>query len=261
MSLAAELTRLASGAARSLEEDMEIEGVGRVTVKSTILPSESVAAAELSTKRGGVDAAVVDWEGFVVLLEVKAAKPSSPEAGEALRSYVLALQRALAQTVNEPRRLAELTDRLGPAFDPPSVPMLLQARRNTEARKDLLFEFGALTAAQLTEARQASRANPSALASRWRKEGRIFGVTHRDETEREKTYFPGFQFDDRLQPLEVVGRVLAIFATHPLTEWEVALWFTTPNGWLDDRRPVDLLHDDPDAVVASAEHEVAAIAG
>jgi hypothetical protein len=278
MSKSSDLTLLAPEEAQLGEAQVEIEGVGHVTVKSGIFPSESAEAAGLLSKKPArksrqssrgrrrrredaeVDVAL-RGEGFVVLLEVKAAKPSSPEAGRALHDFVAGLRTALAQTVHEPGRLTELTQLITPAFDPPSVPALLQARRNTQARKELLDEFGALTAAQLAEGRQASKANPSALASRWRKEGRVFGVTFRDKTEREKTYFPGFQFDDHLRPLEAVGRVLEIFAPHPMTEWEIALWFTTPNGWLDDNRPVDLLRDDPDGVVASAEHEVAAIAG
>jgi hypothetical protein len=273
-----DLTLLASGVDQR-EEHVEIEGVGRVTVESTILPSESVEAMELlskkrtlprpsrrrgrrGTKNADADADVTErGEGFFVILAVKAAQPASARAEEALRSFVVGLEGAIAQTVNEPRRLTELADRISPAFDPPSPAVLLQARRNAEARRDLLFEFGALTAAQLADARQASTANPSALASRWRKEGRIFGVTYRDATKRAKTYFPAFQFDDHLQPLDAVARVLEVFAPHPMTEWEIALWFTTPSGWLDDRRPADLLHEDPGAVVASAEHEVAAIAG
>jgi hypothetical protein len=275
-----DLTLLAPEEAQLIEEHVEIEGVGRVTVESGIFSSESAEAAGLLSKKSartprsrqrargrrgsredpGVDVAL-SGEGFVVLLQVKAAKPSSPEAGRALRDFVVGLKAALTQSVHEPGRLTELTQLISPTFDPPSVPALLQARRNTQARKELLDEFGALTAAQLAEARHASKANPSALASRWRKEGRVFGVTFRDKTEHEKTYFPGFQFDDQLKPLEVVGRVLEIFAPHAMTEWEIALWFTTPNGWLEDNRPVDLLQDDPDSVVASAEHEVAAIAG
>lgn len=268
MSDSPDLTLLASEEAQLVEEHVEIEGVGRVTVESGIFSSEAAGLLSKKPARGRGESRedsetdlALSGEGFVVLLQVKAAKPSSPEAGRALRDFVVGLKAALAHTVHEPGRLTELTQTISPSFDPPSVPALLQARRNTQARRELLDEFGALTAAQLAEARQASRANPSALASRWRKEGRVFGVTFRDKTEREKTYFPAFQFDDQLQPLGVVGRVLEIFAPHPMTEWEIALWFTTPNGWLEDKRPVDLLQDDPDSVVASAEHEVAAIAG
>ena len=81
-------------------------------------------------------------------------------------------------------------------------------------------------------------------------------MTHNDET-----YFPSFQFDERARPLEAVARVLSRFRTEPMGEWEIALWFTSANESLSRRRPLDVLNEDPDAVVAAAEHEVAPIAG
>jgi hypothetical protein len=44
-----------------------------------------------------------------------------------------------------------------------------------------------------------------------------------------------------------------VFEPHGLEGWELALWFTTASGWLDDQRPVDRLAGAPDDVVMSAE--------
>ncbi len=145
---------------------------------------------------------------------------------------------------------------MSPRVEPPSPALLLQARRNAEARLDLLNDYGAFTGATLADANGSTASNRAALASRWRKEGRIFGVSYND-----KTYFPSFQFDERARPLDVIARVMSSFRTQPIGDWEIALWFTTANESISGRRPVDLLIEDPDAVVAAAEHEIAPIAG
>ena len=123
---------------------------------------------------------------------------------------------------------------MSPRFEPPPPALLLQARRNAEARRDLLNDYGAFTPATLADANGSTASNRAALASRWRKEGRIFGVTYKD-----RTYFPSFQFDDRARPLDVIARVMSSFRTKPIGEWEIALWFTSANEWLSGRRPFD----------------------
>jgi hypothetical protein len=42
-----------------------------------------------------------------------------------------------------------------------------------------------------------------------------------------------------------------------ISDWGVALWFTAANGWLDGKRPVDLLKDEPEEVIQAAEQEAA----
>jgi hypothetical protein len=62
----------------------------------------------------------------------------------------------------------------------------------------------------------------------------------------------GFGTDGRPRP--VIAGVLEAFEPHGLDGWEIALWFTTASGWLDDKRPVDLLTREPDQVVDAARH-------
>jgi hypothetical protein len=148
-------------------------------------------------------------------------------------------------------RAAEEVGELAAAMTPdagiPTPPVVLQARRNAEARTLLFTEFGALTAAQVAELAGSEAKNTSALAGRWRREGRLIAVEHRGTL-----YYPGFQFDGSGKPKPVVAGVLRYLGPPAVTPWQQALWFTSTNGWLGGRRPVDLLDDQADGVVAAA---------
>jgi hypothetical protein len=143
--------------------------------------------------------------------------------------------------------LGRLADAMTPDVAIPSAAVVLQARRNAEARTSLLTEFGALTASQVAELSGSEAKNRSALAGRWRREGRLVAVEHHGTT-----YYPAFQFDVDGRPRPVVADVLKQLSHPSMTPWQQALWFTTANGWLDGRRPVDLLESNPTAVAAAA---------
>ncbi len=157
----------------------------------------------------------------------------------------------VAEMVAPSPRFSEMIEAMMPAVVPTPA-TVLQARRNGAARTALMEEFGLLTSAEVAELNQSGAENRAALASRWKREGRIFSVKHRG-----RDYFPGFQLDREAQPRAVIAEVLAQFGAG--YGWETALWFTAPNGYLDGRRPVDLLETDPEAVVGAAEHEAAEI--
>jgi len=125
----------------------------------------------------------------------------------------------------------------------------IQEQRHDEARWSLLNEFGALTAAQIPERRSPMAKNPYALASRWRREGKVFAVE-----EDSQTLYPAFQLDpDTFDPLPVVMQVLTALPRNVMGDWEIACWWTADNDWLDGRRPVDLMVPDPEAVVSAAK--------
>ncbi len=161
-----------------------------------------------------------------------------------------ALVRVLRDWAAHGAQRESLIDLMTPALDVPRPEAVLQARRNSEARRRFLEEHGALTSGEVAALAGSRAANRSAIANRWRKEGRIFAVTLHDSQ-----YYPGFQFDENGRPLSVIGRVLRALDAEELGEWEIALWFTKRTGWLDDRRPLDLLGEDPDAVVEAARRE------
>jgi Protein of unknown function (DUF2384) len=156
------------------------------------------------------------------------------------------------------RQLTELIEALRPQHrEFPAPAALLQARRNAEARDALLGEFGGLRSAEVAELAGSRAANRAALANRWRAEGRLVAVPVGDEL-----VYPGFQFGADGRPHPTVGAALAELRRQPgLSDWQAALWFASPTGWLGGRRPVDLLDTEPDAVAEAARREASEIAG
>ena len=112
-----------------------------------------------------------------------------------------------------------------------------QARRLESARRAILKEFGSL--------------DKPLDCERLRQERRIFTVIHRNAI-----YVPSFQFDENGRPRPAIAKVIQILGGDT-SDWGLALWFTAANGWLDGKRPVDLLKDEPGEVVQAAEQEAA----
>jgi DNA-binding transcriptional ArsR family regulator len=132
-----------------------------------------------------------------------------------------------------------------------SVNALLQARRNAELRAEFLTQLEHLTSSQVAELAGSTAANRSALAHRWRTEGKIFGVEWRDQW-----LFPRFQFDDVSgKPKPEIAAALTPFRLAGSSDWEVAAWFTGRNPWLRTR-PIDVLPRAPDRVVHAAERSL-----
>jgi len=129
----------------------------------------------------------------------------------------------------------------------PSTEATEQLRLNAEARSKFLEEFPALSAAEVARLAGITWANPAAWPSRLQKEGKVFSVEY-----GRRQLLPAFQFDSDWQPREAVAKVLAQLANGGLQGWSIALWFTAANGWLDGARPVDLLDEKPDQVIAAA---------
>ncbi|HZF08808.1 MAG TPA: hypothetical protein VFE33_08475 [Thermoanaerobaculia bacterium] len=126
---------------------------------------------------------------------------------------------------------------------------VLRLRRNAEARKAFLDEFGTLTSKEVAELAGSRATNRAALANRWKVEGRIFAVETGGQT-----LFPAFQFsEDDGQPRPIIAKILAALG-HQYSGWQTALWFSGRNGWLGAQRPVDLLRSAPGAVAEAAQH-------
>jgi hypothetical protein len=152
------------------------------------------------------------------------------------------------------RDLGNLIDALTPEQQElPTPAAVLQARRNVEARNALLAEFGALRSSEVAELAGSRAANRAATANRWRAEQRLVAVPAGDEL-----LYPGFQFTSEGKPHPTVGAALeGLRSNAEVTDWQAALWFVGPNGWLGGRRPVDLLDAEPDAVADAARREAA----
>ncbi len=146
------------------------------------------------------------------------------------------------------QQMETLIDLAMPALH--SVPdevILSQARRNAEARQALVEEFGLLSAEQIHRLARSRAANQFSTATRWRHQGRIFGIEEQD-----RVWFPAFQFGSDGRPLPVIRQVLEHLGGEG---WQTALWFLAGNGWLGGQRPVDLLVSNPGAVVEAAAQD------
>lgn len=163
--------------------------------------------------------------------------------------------RVIIPHVSHPRaapaapQMTELIESMTPA-DVPTAATVLQARRNSAARMAVAREFGLLSADEVAELRGSTAANRSALASRWKQEGRLLAVQHHG-----RDRFPGFQLDAEGRPVPAIADIVARLGQG----WETALWLVASNPDLDDDRPVDRLRDDPAAVIAAAEREAEAV--
>lgn len=132
-----------------------------------------------------------------------------------------------------------------------------QARRNLAMRRRILEEFGALSAAELGKWATPGAANPHQYASRLRRANRVFSVPFEG-----RTLFLGFQFDEDGRPLPALADALASLRKRlGDSDWSIASWFSAPNPHLPSKaRPVDLLAENPEAVIAAARRGARRIA-
>ena len=209
-----------------------------------VVLEESEAAALTEDRSRAVARA---WSG----LRDRVARPAllvsshDEEELQAIQALVVLLQGRLeARGAAEMERLIDVA--MPAVSGRPHPAVLDQARRNADFRAGFLERYDVLDAGQVHHLYGSKADNTAALAGRWRNAGRIFGVEHRG-----RILYPAFQFDDIGKPKPVVARVLEALGKRG--SWQVASWFTAPNGWLpDDRRPVDIMDDDPDAAAAAA---------
>lgn len=129
---------------------------------------------------------------------------------------------------------------------------LSQAQRNAQAREAFIREYPVYESADIARLSDSTSENRHATATRWEKNGRIFSVKIKT-----RKYYPAFQFDQE-GPKPVIAEVIRM-ANGEITGWPLALWFTTPNAWLDRQRPVDLLDKQPQAVIDAMEQAVAPV--
>ncbi len=154
----------------------------------------------------------------------------------------------LVAAQREHERETQVLDAMLPPIETMTDVAATQIRWNAIARESAVTEFGALTSAQLATARAARTTNPHTTTSRWLSAKRVFAI----DTAAGRL-FPAFQFTDG-EPRPVIGRVLKALGGQ-LRGWEVLLWFTGSNGYLGGARPVDLLDEAPDEVVAAATYQ------
>ncbi|MFU0505789.1 hypothetical protein [Pseudaminobacter sp. NGMCC 1.201702] len=124
---------------------------------------------------------------------------------------------------------------------------------NARARARFLEAWPCLTSKQVSEAAGHGSKNQSMTTSRWKGSGKIFSIRYNGAE-----WFPAFQFQDG-QPHPTVARVLQHLSERK-SGWQMAFWFTSPNGWLNGRKPAECL-DDVEAIGGAAAEEAEPIIG
>lgn len=143
-------------------------------------------------------------------------------------------------------RHERLVETLMPPLEVPPPAVLLNARANAELRTRVVREGELLKNAQVAELSRSKATNRAALATRWRKSGRIFAVPL-----GATLYYPAFQFDADGRPQPVLADVIRLFTEHRASPWSLAIWFLTDHPRLRGR-PADLVADEPQSVLAAA---------
>jgi hypothetical protein len=129
--------------------------------------------------------------------------------------------------------LEDTIEAYAPEIDIPPPHVWVQAKQNIELQAALLREFGASTAQEVSD---LNRSKSGSLADNWRRRGKALRVTYRG-----RALFPGFQFRPDGRPYPQIALVIAILRTADASDWEQALWWTIPTGYLGRQRPVDVL--------------------
>ena len=217
-----------------------VEKVLRRELGSTM---DDPARAELAATVGDCVADLLAGRSVVLKLD----EPADTGARAAIEAFLRSAAHATADL--EPARQEAAIARLAEVILPDPLkdargPLALD---NLRLRDRFLAEEAVLTSAEVGERAGHRSRNPYATAARWKKAGKVFSVSHRGAE-----YFPAFQFRDG-QPHPVVARILAALPAS-MTPWQIAFWFVSANGWLDEDAPRDRL-DDADALLAAADHE------
>jgi len=156
-----------------------------------------------------------------------------------------------ARQENADERIKQLIKAIAPT-DPLAEIQLKVAESTASLRREFLEEVPVLGSAEIHANAGFPGANPSQTVHRWRKQGKIFAVTHGG-----RDVYPAFQFGQDGRPLPIIGEVLEILKRDAeRTDWDNALWFAGETGWLDGKAPMDCLQSDPAGIKRAAEQEV-----
>ena len=103
-----------------------------------------------------------------------------------------------------------------------------------------------LTAEEIGERRKADPSNVVAHVNQWREDGKVFAISYQG-----KDRFPRYALDDTFRPIPALESVLKLFGS--IDPWRIAVWFESTNAWLNNRRPRQLLSEEPERVQRAAE--------
>lgn len=120
--------------------------------------------------------------------------------------------------------------------------------RRIAMRNRLLKEVPMIAAEQWGELSGNSGKNPSAALGKYKSTGRLFAVTHGN-----RNLYPAFQFSENdARPKPQIAAVLER-VPEPARGWPLLSWFAAPNVFLSNKRPLEVLDSDPQAVAEAAD--------
>lgn len=161
------------------------------------------------------------------------------------RTGVSSRLRHREQTLNRSiKALESVLSHLPEEIEPsPQIARSVQASENRWRR--MAREFPMLDSSQVASLLGISATNRN-KASQLAKQGKILGVVRGN-----RTLYPSFEFDleaGKVRPVvaEVVKTAGDRWAAESLLQW-----FCAPNGFLDGRRPVDVIEDEQTLVAAA----------
>lgn len=88
--------------------------------------------------------------------------------------------------------------------------------------------------------------NPSGLPNRWKRAKKIFAIASEG-----RDLYPAYALDIGGQPLPLIKKIIELFG-ETKTPWALAVWFGSPNSWLGNKKPKDLLASAPEKVMEAA---------
>ena len=106
-----------------------------------------------------------------------------------------------------------------------------EARRWKEIRESFLREHRSVNAPQLAELTGSQSINPSSRAHEWLRAGKIFAVHDGNVTR-----YPLFQIDEKEGRPRPEVREAVAHLREQLSDWQIAVWFTTENAWTGEWR-------------------------
>lgn len=146
------------------------------------------------------------------------------------------------------QRIRASAKALGAAIDAvgmytePAVARAVQAERNIYDHIDA--EFGMLSSAEVGRKMGSRSSAPRNLAAAARRGGALLAINRGPQT-----LYPGFQFGPDGRPLPVIRDLRQLADQCGWSETSVVQWLCAPTTYLDQRRPVELLLDNPDRVL------------
>jgi hypothetical protein len=213
------------------------------------MPSKIYSAVVLARKDIDSYVTTVSESKFIVL-------PVAAQDDSSTLAQLITQVAALATRVAEAKRadkLHALVELLTPDVQSAET-LVREARMIATARQVVLRSAQWLTAEQISVLADFSSTNPSAQPNKWKSKGMIFAIHHRGTD-----YFPAYGLtSDTHRPIKVLAKILTLFRSSK-DGWGLAYWFANANANLGGRKPMDLLHSEPEKVIAAAQDELMGI--